>query len=129
MDIKKLKEAAEKATPGPWHATKEFANRQRIDAEPATYDPLAAVYGGVSDAACNQTDNNAAFIAAANPAAVLVLIASYERLVEALKQLDAMYARAWDTTDGSLIFSPESVEQFEKAHEAATAALAAAEAA
>jgi len=30
---------------GPWIATQEFANRWRVDQVPATYYPVAAVYG------------------------------------------------------------------------------------
>ncbi len=52
------------------------------------------------------------------------LIASAPDLFAALVALDAMYARAWDTTTGELVFSADSVEKFELAHGAATAAIA-----
>lgn len=54
---------------------------------------------------------------------------SHQLLVDALKNLNSLYVNAWDTTDGGLHFSPESVEKFEKAHEEARAALDAAGAA
>ncbi|WP_349573064.1 hypothetical protein [Azotobacter salinestris] len=52
------------------------------------------------------------------------LIAAAPDLLEALEELDAMYARAWDTTDGGLHFSAESVDKFEAAHEKARVAIA-----
>lgn len=45
-------------------------------------------------------------------------------LLLALEELDAMYVRAWDTTNGVLWFSPESAAKFEAAHEKARAAIA-----
>lgn len=47
-------------------------------------------------------------------------------LVEALKELCAMYGSTWDSIDGSLVMMGTGVERFEKAHEAGLAALAAA---
>lgn len=52
------------------------------------------------------------------------LISAAPDLLQALEELDAMYARAWDTTDGGLHFSAESVAKFEAAHEKASAAIA-----
>lgn len=69
MNIAKLKAAAEKATPGPWRRTATIFNG-------ITYGPFSLtnekVLANVAEKA------NAEFIAAANPAAVLELIAALE---------------------------------------------------
>ncbi|MDQ1954303.1 ead/Ea22-like family protein [Cronobacter sakazakii] len=68
-DTAKLKAAAEKATPGPWRRTSTIFNG-------ITYGPFSLtnekVLANVAEKA------NAEFIAAANPAAVLELIAALE---------------------------------------------------
>lgn len=48
------------------------------------------------------------------------------QLVEALKELCAMYGSTWDSVDGSLVMFADGVTRFEKAHAAGLAALAAA---
>jgi hypothetical protein len=87
-ELMQLKALAEAATPGDWVANKEYANRWRIDVAPATYEPLAAVYGGVSDGACTQCGSNAVFMAAANPKTILALIAKVESLAADAERLD-----------------------------------------
>ncbi|ELY2932159.1 ead/Ea22-like family protein [Cronobacter sakazakii] len=83
-DTAKLKAAAEKATPGPWRRTATIFNG-------ITYGPFSLtnekVLANVAEKA------NAEFIAAANPTAVLELIAALEaaekrnaELTDALKQ-------------------------------------------
>lgn len=50
--------------------------------------------------------------------------AAAQELYDALAELSDMYVHAWDVADGGLMMMGSSVERFEKAHEAATAALA-----
>lgn len=98
MNIKKMKEAAEKATPGPWmqiwdkyiipvaHDGRRIGcstNSQKHITEYAHV--IAHVEQDNIWFTPTQIAANACHIAAANPAAVLELIASHERLVEALK--------------------------------------------
>lgn len=71
IDLDKLERVARAATPGPWEANQEFANRWRVDEVPAQYHPLAAIYGH-GDYASLQ--GNADYIAAANPAVVLEIV-------------------------------------------------------
>lgn len=52
------------------------------------------------------------------------LFAAAPELYESLKELSALYAHAWDRTDGSLVMMNDSIERFERAHEKAAAALA-----
>lgn len=51
-----------------------------------------------------------------------------QKLVVALEGLTAMYAKTWDVVEGGLAMMSDSVEEFEKAHEAARAALSEAKA-
>lgn len=52
---------------------------------------------------------------------------NHDALVNALTALSDMYAATWDRVDGSLVLMPDNVSRFEAAHEAARAALTAAE--
>ena len=70
MSIEELKMLAEAATPGPWSESDGYAGVV------AGKQFIAQAYGD-RRADCI---NNAAYIAAANPAAVLELIAEIERL-------------------------------------------------
>lgn len=49
---------------------------------------------------------------------------SHDALVAALRGLSDMYAKTWDRVDGALVLMPDNIELFERAHEAARAALA-----
>lgn len=71
LDLDNLEQVAQDATPGPWVATKEFANRWGVSPSPEDYYPVASVYGQ-GDLA--KIEANAAYIAAANPAVVLELV-------------------------------------------------------
>lgn len=48
-------------------------------------------------------------------------------MLEALKELSAMYSHAWDAEGGALVMLPPSVARFEAAHEKAQIAIAKAE--
>lgn len=76
--VERMKQAAEKATPGPWHAS--------------TYDPAQdGVF--VTDGMCNLADDvdeyDAAHIATANPASVLALCNAYEAVMRTLDKVKA----------------------------------------
>lgn len=68
VDIEALKRVAEAATPGPWHYT---------GTETDTISPLDE--GAPYICADVQDDDDASFIAAANPAVVLALVAALEQ--------------------------------------------------
>jgi len=79
-EIAELKELAEKATPGPWQSKKKngYAHEMRLDV--AHYEHLIlSCFARAHDYGL-QAQTDAAFIAHANPAAVLSLIERLERL-------------------------------------------------
>ncbi|WP_110877002.1 ead/Ea22-like family protein [Franconibacter helveticus] len=79
-DIAKLKAAAEKATPGPWRLTVTRFNG-------ITRGPFSLTK---EDALANAAEKvDAEFIAAANPAAVLELIAALEAAEKHIAELEA----------------------------------------
>lgn len=123
MNITELKELAEKATPGPWH----------WDSDPVKGDPLGrnrfrVVALGRTITQCyyssgdEMAQTEASYIAAANPAAILELIAQLEDaqgeiralratevgLIERVKELEEFASKVerqfWDATH------PHSVE-------------------
>ena len=53
--------------------------------------------------------------------------AAFEAMRKALEELSEMYTHAWDLTNGGLTMLGGSMDRFERAHENARAALAAAE--
>ena len=99
-----LKRLAEAATPGPWYRKDAESNGtyglEWIDSEPGSLRDVSAASGYSDIAICSKINRwdgrfpcnvdpdqikaNAAFIAAANPDAVLALIAELERAREAL---------------------------------------------
>ncbi len=81
MNIDKLKEAAEKATPGPWHVDHVVCVRT-----PGDGDSVAVA---VSDRTLprGQSKHNAAFIAAADPTTILALIERLEALEDEVKDM------------------------------------------
>ena len=87
MNTEELKRLAEAATPGPWNTSPGGCG---------IIGPDKQWLGGMNDWVCEyseemtQSENNAAFIAAANPAAVLELIRQRDELVEALKDAREM---------------------------------------
>lgn len=104
VDKDKLKALAEAAIEGPWHLQEEhesssFQGYMVVD----PWRCLVADFG-----TSNQEAKNAEFIAAANPAAVLTLLAEIDQLKvesEALRKdkdrLDALEASGWDIRNSS----------------------------
>ena len=87
MNTEELKRLAEAATPGPWNTSPGGCG---------IIGPDKQWLGGMNDWVCEyseemtQSENNAAFIAAANPAAVLELIRQRDELLAALKDAREM---------------------------------------
>ena len=91
MNTAELKKLAEAATPGPW-AQEEI---DPTDPEWGACDVFKEESGDiVSSHVCSK--ENAAYIAAANPAAILKLLAINAELVEALKEISTDYADRFD---------------------------------
>ena len=78
-ELSKLREAAEAATPGPWHAP----GLGELHAE--NHDEIAQILYAHSDEGFCGTDADANFMAAANPATVTALL----DLIDAQKKLIA----------------------------------------
>ncbi|SFB19566.1 ead/Ea22-like family protein [Azotobacter beijerinckii] len=89
-DWSELKRLAEAATPGPWRIGK--ANRDESDIRIHGAGDGSIVADVCSDV-WDDADANAEFIAAANPAVVLALIAENEKLVERRRLLDLLHGR------------------------------------
>lgn len=97
-DLTKLKELAERATPGPWSCNRHGAvvGGPILDFTNGSAQQQIAMAVGQAWMQDEELRNNAEWIAAANPAAVLELIAEVERMrkVEALqKQVNEHYKR------------------------------------
>jgi hypothetical protein len=73
VDIQKLKALAEAATPGPWTVSEEHESASFQGYVAGDADGWIAIFG-----TANQDADNADYVAAANPAAVLELIADVE---------------------------------------------------
>jgi len=88
-EIAKLKELAEKATPGAWTAYTGSASENGTVLGPTAFAPIEL------------TDEDAAFIAHANPAAILSLIERLERHEAALAHYanDAQFSSGETMTD------------------------------
>lgn len=85
-DLTKLKELAERATPGPWVSTESAeSEHERWVMTSDQQWSICATHSGAQGADCAQ--DNADFIAAANPQAILGLIAEVDRLRERLQAL------------------------------------------
>lgn len=78
MDTAELKRLAENTTPGPWRVQHPNAGERGWEVANAS---------GLEQICADVTDHRAEFIAAANPAAVLELIAENERLREHVRVL------------------------------------------
>jgi len=88
VDVEALKKLAEKATPGPWRVGKfmpaETIGRHQVMAIDGQNFPYVILEGNqnfIEEAECN-----AAYAAAANPAAILELLEQRRLLLEALKE-------------------------------------------
>lgn len=90
MDIQKLKVLAEAATNGPWIAGEEHESQSFEGYTVGDSEGWVAMLG-----TANEDGRNADFIAAANPAAVLDLIAKIERL----QRFEIAYQEFSDKTD------------------------------
>lgn len=115
-----LKKAAEAATPGPWGTDDPWIVYANVG------DDLVYLARTLElDTQYKQSVSDAAFIAAANPAVILALLASHAALLEALKKLDELtqsYDDAWPHEYGW------STDALCKARDAARAAISQAEA-
>ncbi|HIA6327235.1 TPA: ead/Ea22-like family protein [Escherichia coli] len=87
IDKRELREAAEKATPGPWEY---YPGNTSIEynVDSMVEDQGSIVYVDSGDFTQKQTDLNGAFIAAANPATVLALLDERERNQQYIKRRD-----------------------------------------
>ncbi|EEW2026130.1 ead/Ea22-like family protein [Escherichia coli] len=87
IDKRELREAAEKATPGPWEY---YPGNTSIEynVDSMVEDQGSIVYVDSGDFTQKQTDLNGAFIAAANPATVLALLDERERNQQYIKIRD-----------------------------------------
>lgn len=100
-----LKAAALAATPGPWASVDDewsdgdhanITNEERSD---GSIIAIAQVEGGGSESGCdepfsNEQQANAAFIAAANPAAILALLAELEAKTKHIADMEHVVAAA-----------------------------------
>lgn len=77
IDTTKLRELAQKATPGPWYVSAPAEQTVWYDIKDRRY-PIADTSGGFTD------DGNAEHIAAANPAVVLALLDDLQAMREDL---------------------------------------------
>ncbi|EEV5993441.1 ead/Ea22-like family protein [Escherichia coli] len=88
IDKRELREAAEKATPGPWEY---YPGNTSIEynVDSMVEDQGSIVYVDSGDFTQKQTDLNGAFIAAANPATVLALLDELEAAKKRIAELEA----------------------------------------
>ncbi len=115
----KLKELAERATPGPWYAVWEEGDDT---AWPNLFPVIQAGNGEVvignegfyTD--LEQDKANATFCAAANPQAILGLIDEVERLEEELSQCASALPGTYymDPPDGGNVSIPEQIRRMAK---------------
>ncbi|HFF2105797.1 TPA: ead/Ea22-like family protein [Pseudomonas aeruginosa] len=118
-DTNKLKELAERATPGPWSAVWEEGDDT---AWPNLFPVIQAGNGEVvignegfyTD--LEQDKANATFCAAANPQAILGLIAEVERLEAELSQCAIALPGTYymDPPDGGNVSIPEQIRRMAK---------------
>lgn len=109
IDIKELRQLAQAATPGPWKLYDDGSDTQHIGDVSKTnagwqYETVCNMYEDVSDNYDTDNDyklfensnNNAAFIVAANPVAIIELIDRLEAAEKALYTLPG--AQPYKTT-------------------------------
>lgn len=77
MNIEELKRLAEAATPGPWVLDELLADFYGFEVRTSTDEKVCA----------DASEQDAAYIAAANPAAVLELIRQRDELLASLKEV------------------------------------------
>ncbi|HCA6585628.1 TPA: ead/Ea22-like family protein [Pseudomonas aeruginosa] len=119
MDTNKLKELAERATPGPWSAAWEEGD------DTAWSNLFPVIQAGNGEVVIGnegfytdleQDKANATFCAAANPQAILGLIAEVERLEEELSQCARALPGTYymDPPDGGNVSIPEQIRRMAK---------------
>lgn len=118
-DTNKLKELAERATPGPWVVDAQQSGAI-FNIESESGDQCVAM-SQENPAPTRLEMNeqrrvNAAFIAAANPKAILGLIAEVERLKEELSQCASALPGTYymDPPDGGNVSIPEQIRRMAK---------------
>ena len=84
IDFDELKALCERATPGPWMHTPGYYNDSggQYDQIDSPVEIISGEWGGPSG-------DNAAFIAAANPATILALLSANREMREALAAIEA----------------------------------------
>lgn len=90
--LTKLKELAERATPGPWtlYVPENYQGPEELPGYGVECaEGRAIIWGALEPETGCQFDRDAEFIAAANPKAILGLIAEVERLRSALQGVHA----------------------------------------
>ena len=85
IDFDELKALCERATPGPWMHTPGYYNDSggQYDQIDSPVEIISGEWGGPSG-------DNAAFIAAANPATILALLSANREMREALRPFSAL---------------------------------------
>ena len=85
IDFDELKALCERATPGPWMHTPGYYNDSggQYDQIDSPVEIISGEWGGPSG-------DNAAFIAAANPATILALLSANRDMREALRPFSAL---------------------------------------
>ena len=104
VNTTELKKLAEAATPGPWFVVGQPWNPKADFIVAGNEDPHIGQYVADTedfDGEGRNVQENAAYIAAANPAAILELLAINAELVGALKEITADYADRFDLEDPS----------------------------
>lgn len=128
-DYTELKKLAEKASPGPWWVDSHGMTMMSMPGLQVVFNhpqqSVAVRNEDTGNLSHWRNDWDASYIAAANPAAVLALIAENEALLTALKGMTSMYGFCWDLVDGGLLCMQHNVQRFEDAHEAAQKVIAA----
>jgi hypothetical protein len=101
IDKEALREAAEKATPGPWHYHETNKHEPRTAYvhcdEPHFIVATCATVHHVDGAKWSDANDNAAFIALSNPANILALLDENEALTARVEELEEelRLARNW----------------------------------
>lgn len=104
MDIEELKRLALAATPGPWETLGAGHPRQhQAVTDGKDISLLTVVYEGDTPFGALYNDADAAYIAAANPAAVLELIAERDELLARVAE--------WERCAQNWLASPEAVQR------------------
>ena len=115
IDIEKLKRLAEAATPGPWVVdgdTDAFTGGPHVMTEDGA--GLLGMWDGQYEIDSDAQEANAAYIAAANPAAILELIRQRDELLVALKALDSAFDSCYELTPDVMRQATKAIANAEK---------------